>query len=59
MIRLLFMCPMCFGDPNSKQVQGAQAGVLVLLAIVVPLLVGIAAIARSWVKRARALDAQN
>ena len=24
-------CSVCFGDPNSSMVQGAQAGVLVLL----------------------------
>ena len=58
-MQLLFMCPMCFGDPNSQQVQGAQAGVLVMLGVVVPLLGGIGFIARSWVKRARALDAQR
>jgi|GEM_PF-1126658 len=57
MTALLLACPSCVGDPNSKQVQGAQAGVLVLLVIVVGLLVGIAFIARSWARRARELEA--
>ena len=56
MIGLLFACPMCFGDVNSVEVQAAKAGVLVLLGFIVPLLIAIALVARSWAKRARALD---
>ena len=56
MSALLLACPACVGDPNSKQVQGAQAGVIFLLVVVVGLLVGIALIARSWARRARALE---
>jgi hypothetical protein len=48
---------MCFGAENSDQVRAAKLGVLVLLAVIVPLLVAIALIARTWSKRARALDA--
>jgi hypothetical protein len=47
---------MCFGAENSEQVHAAKMGVLVLLAVIVPLLVAIALIARTWAKRARALD---
>ena len=47
---------MCFGDVNSTEVQAVKAGVLVLLGFIVPLLIAIALIARSWAKRARALD---
>lgn len=52
----LFGCPFCFGDPSSDMVKGAKAGVLFLLAVVAGLLVAIALIARSWAKRARALE---
>ena len=55
MLSLLMACPMCFGAEDSTQVQAAKAGVLVLLGFIVPLLVAIAFIARSWAKRARAL----
>ena len=57
MIAFLLACPMCFGAENSDQVRAAKVGVLVLLAVIVPLLVAIALIARTWARRARALDA--
>jgi hypothetical protein len=57
MTRLLLACPMCFGAENSEQVHAAKVGVLVLLGVIVPLLVAIALIARTWARRARALDA--
>jgi hypothetical protein len=47
---------MCFGAADSEQVHAAKVGVLVLLGFIVPLLVAIAFTARSWAKRARALD---
>jgi membrane protein DedA with SNARE-associated domain len=56
MMSLLLACPYCFGAANSEQVHAAKIGVLVLLAFIVPLLVAIALIARTWAKRARALD---
>ena len=49
-------CPYCFGNADSTQVQSAKIGVLVLLAFIVPLLVAIAFTARTWARRARALD---
>ena len=52
-------CPYCFGAADSTQVQAAKAGVLVLLAFIVPLLGAIAFIARSWAKRARELTPQG
>ncbi len=58
MTALLIACPMCFGDANSTEVQAAKAGVFVLLGFIVPLLIAIALIARTWAKRARALDRQ-
>ena len=57
MIQILLACAQCFGDAGSDQVKAAKAGVLVLLAIVVPLLVAIGFVARTWAKRARALEA--
>ena len=56
MIALLMACPMCFGASDSNQVQAAKVGVLVMLGFIVPILVAIALIARTWAKRARALD---
>jgi hypothetical protein len=58
-IALLFACPICFGAPDSDQVRAAKVGVLVLLAFIVPLLVAIAFIARSWARRARALSSRQ
>ena len=54
---LLLLCPMCFGADDSTQVQAAKIGVLGLLGVIVPLLGAIAFVARSWARRARALDA--
>ena len=33
-------CTVCFGDPNSPQVRGGQMGVIALLAVVTPVLLG-------------------
>ncbi len=55
MMTLLLACPMCFGAESSEQVHAAKIGVLVLLGFIVPLLVAIALIARTWAKRAHAL----
>jgi len=55
MMALLMACPVCFGAADSEQVRAAKVGVLVMLGFIVPLLVAIAFIARSWAKRARAL----
>jgi hypothetical protein len=59
MAALLMACPMCFGAADSDQVYAAKVGVLVMLGFIVPLLVAIALIARSWAKRARALEQAN
>jgi len=53
---LLLACPMCFGAADSEQVHAARVGVLVMLGFIVPLLVAIALIARTWAKRAKALQ---
>lgn len=54
---LLLCCASCFGAADSEQVRAAKVGVLVLLGFIVPLLVAIGFIARSWARRAKALDA--
>jgi len=56
MMALLIACPVCFGAADPEQVQSAKVGVLVMLGFIVPLLVAIAFIARSWARRARALS---
>ena len=56
-LRALAACPYCFGDPNSDMGRGAKIGVAFLLVVVAGVLVGIGGIARSWARRARALDA--
>jgi hypothetical protein len=58
MMGLLLACPMCFGANDSEQVRAAKIGVLVLLAVIVPVLGAIAFVARTWAKRARALAAK-
>ena len=35
-------CPVCFGNPNSAQTKGAQAGILALLIVTVAVLASIA-----------------
>ena len=49
-------CPYCFGAADSTQVQAAKIGVLVMLGFIVPVLVAIGFIARTWARRARALE---
>lgn len=59
MMTLLLACPMCFGAENSEQVHAAKIGVLVLLGFILPLLGAIVVVARTWAKRARALEAAS
>jgi hypothetical protein len=59
MMSLMLACPMCFGAADSGQVQAAKIGVLVLMGCIVPILIAIGFIARTWAKRARALEAQE
>jgi hypothetical protein len=35
-------CPVCYGNPNSPQMKGAQAGILALLLVTISVLSGIA-----------------
>ena len=36
--KLALACPVCFGNPNSAQTKGAQAGILALLIVTVAML---------------------
>ena len=49
-------CSVCYGDPNSTMVQGAKAGVLVLLGVVGVVLTGIASLLIFWMRRAARLE---
>ena len=49
-------CSVCFGDPNSSMSQGARAGVLVLLGVVVTVLAGLASLIVFWARRAAKLS---
>jgi hypothetical protein len=40
--RLALACPVCFGNADSAQTKGAQAGILALLAVTVVMLSSIA-----------------
>ena len=40
--KLALACPVCFGNPNSAQTRGAQAGIAALLAVTVVMLASIA-----------------
>jgi len=51
----LLGCPVCFGDPSSPMTQAAKWGVLSMLVVVVGVLAGIAFVALTWARRARAL----
>ena len=60
LIALLFptiasACPVCFGDPNSAMVKGANNGILVLLGIVVFVQLGLVALFWSFWRRGQAL----
>ena len=40
--KLAWACPVCFGNPNSAQTKGAQAGIVALLVVTVAMLASIA-----------------
>jgi hypothetical protein len=52
----LWACSVCYQDPDSPLTLGTMTGVLFLLAVIVALLFSIVLVARSWVKRAKALN---
>jgi hypothetical protein len=44
-------CPVCFGNPNSAQTKGMQAGILALLVVTVAVLGGVAAFFFIYLRR--------
>lgn len=48
-------CPVCYGDPNSPMVKGANNGVWVLLGIVAFVQIGFVALFLSFWKKAQEL----
>ena len=49
-------CSVCYGDPNSALAKGVNAGVLVLGGVVSVMLLMIASVFVSWMRRAAALE---
>jgi hypothetical protein len=50
-----FACAVCMGDPQSKLVQGAASGILVMLGVTYALLLGFVGMAVAWFVRSRRL----
>ena len=48
---LALACPVCFGNADSMQTKGAQAGILALLAVTVAMLASIAGFFFIYVRR--------
>ena len=44
----VFACSVCQGNPDSKLVKGAEAGVLFMVIVTYVLLLGMAALVASW-----------
>ena len=49
-------CAVCFGEPNSAMVKGAEAGILVLLGVIGSLLLSIIGVTVFWAYRAKRLS---
>jgi len=54
--RLAAACSTCYLDPNNPLTKGAIMGVVVLAAIIVGVLIGIAYIGYSWHRRAKLMS---
>jgi len=51
----LLACSVCQGDPSSEMVQGAQAGVIMMVVITYGLVLSVGGLVVSWIVRARRL----
>ena len=51
-----YACTVCYGDPNSLQVKGAEAGVLVLMGVICTVLLAIAGSILFFFLRARRIS---
>ena len=50
-------CPFCFTDQNSPQIRSGEAGVAVMVGVVVFVLSMIGSLAFQWARRARKIEA--
>lgn len=49
--RIALACPVCFGNPNSAQSKGAQAGILAMLIVTVAILASFASFFFVYLRR--------
>ncbi len=52
----VYACAVCYGDPDSAMVKGAEAGILVLLGVIGTLLLSIIGMIVFWARRAKRLS---
>jgi hypothetical protein len=57
--RMALACPVCFGNPNSAQTRGAQAGVLALLVVTIAILASFAGFFIYLRRRIRLFEESN
>ena len=58
--RLALACPVCFGNPNSSQTRGVQAGIAALLIVTVAVLGSVAGFFFIYLRRRiRMVEASN
>jgi hypothetical protein len=55
----LLGCSVCFGNPDSPMVKGAEAGVWVMIGVIGFVLAAIAGLAIFWTQRAKMIDANE
>lgn len=55
----LFACSVCQGNPDSKLVQGAEAGVLLMVFVTYGLLFGMVGLGATWFVRQRRMIARS
>jgi len=48
-------CAVCFGDPDSDMAKGATAGVMFMVGVTGMMLLGIAGLGLTWIRRSRQL----
>jgi len=54
-----FACAVCFGDPNSPMTKAAIAGVIVLVGVTTAVLIGIAILGFTWMRRESKLAGED
>lgn len=55
----LYACSVCQGNPDSKLVKGAEAGVLLMVFVTYGLLLGMIGLGATWFVRQRRLIARS